>query len=90
MQSVLSGSYDFYLEHEGVWLQDSSEGSINIPWILSLALAEGNACTAAIGAMAWTYPEPEWGWDAGGPGKDIGPGQQMFIGGSVGGFIVSW
>lgn len=90
MQIGLDGSYDYYLEKEGAWLQDSSEGSINIPWILSIALAQGNATTRAIGESAWTWPEPEWGWDAGGPGKDIGPGQQMFTGGAIGGFIVSW
>jgi hypothetical protein len=90
MQSALAGSYDWYLEREGAWLGDSSEGSINIPWILSIALAEGNAATVALGETANIFPEPEWGFDAGGAAKDIGPQEQMWIGGGVGGFIVSW
>jgi hypothetical protein len=89
-RDALVGSYEFLLEREGVWLQDSSEGSINIPWILSVALMEGNAATKALGETANIFPEPEWGWDTGLPGRDIGPGQQMWMGGAVGGFIRSW
>jgi hypothetical protein len=88
MQAALEGSYEWYLEREGAWLSDSSEGSINIPWVLGLALAEGNAATVALGQMAWTYPEPEWGWDTTGPGQDTR--LQQWMGGAVGGWIRSW
>jgi len=90
MQIGLDGSYDYYLEKEGAWLGDSSEGSINIPWLLGIALAEGNAATKALGEGANVYCEPEWGFDVSGSAKDVAPGQQMWIGGAVGGFIVSW
>jgi hypothetical protein len=88
MQSALVGSYESYLEWEGAWLGDSSEGSINIPWLLGIALAEGNASTKALGEMAWTWPEPEWGWDATGPGQDTRI--QQWVGGATGGWIRSW
>jgi len=90
MQAALSGSYDWYLEREGAWLSDSSEGSINIPWVLSVALSEGNASTKALGETAWAWPEPEWGFEGGEPGRDIAPGEQQWIGGAVGGWIQSW
>lgn len=90
MQSALAGSYSWYLELENATAELSSEGSINIPWLLGLALAEGNAATKALGETANLFPEPEWGFDVSGSGKDIGPGQQMWVGGGVGGFIVSW
>lgn len=88
MQSALAGSYESYLEWEGVWLGDSSEGSINIPWLLGIALAEGNASTKALGEMPWQDgPEPESGWDATG-GQDTRI--QMWMGGATGGWIRSW
>lgn len=87
MQAALAGSYDYYLEREGAWLGDSSDGSINIPWVLSIALSQGNAATVALGAMAWTWPEPEWGWDSTG-GQDTR--LQQWIGGGIGGWIQSW
>jgi hypothetical protein len=90
MQAALAGSYSWYLELENGTAELASEGSINIPWILGLALAEGNAATKALGETANIFPEPEWGWDQGEPGKDIGPGQQMWMGGGVGGWIRSW
>lgn len=90
MQIGLDGSYEWYLEKEGVWLGDSSEGSIPIAWIIGIALAMGNAYTKALGETANIYPEPEWGFDAGGPGMDIGPQEQMWMGGATGGWIRSW
>jgi hypothetical protein len=90
-QIGLEGSYEWYLEREGAWMQDSSEGSINIAWILGLALALGNAATKALGETANVFCEPEWGWDQGLPGRDTGPGyQDTWLGGATGGFIVSW
>ena len=86
MQAALAGSYDWYLEREGVWL-GGTDDSINIPWILGLAISEGNASTKAIGEGAWTYPEPEWGFDASG-GQDTR--LQQWMGGGVGGWIRSW
>jgi hypothetical protein len=88
MQAALVGSYDFYLEREGAWLDQSAEGSVNIPWVLDLALSEGNATTVAIGQSAWTWPEPEWGWDTTGPGQDTR--LQQWMGGGIGGWIRSW
>lgn len=90
MQVALAGSYEWYLEREGVWLGDSSEGSINIPWLLALAVSLGNATTVALGSNVIREFEPEWGWEALGVGKDIRPGEQMFVGGGVGGWIQSW
>lgn len=90
MQAALAGSYSWYLELENGTAELSSEGSINIPWILGLALAEGNAATKALGETANIFPEPEWGFDSTGIGRDIGPDQQMWMGGATGGFIVSW
>lgn len=90
MQSALAGSFEWYLEREGVWLGDSSDGSINIPWVLAISLAQGNATTVALGANVIRELDPEWGWEALGVGKDIGPGQQMWLGGSTGGWIRSW
>jgi hypothetical protein len=91
-QAALAGSYDWYLEREGAWLGDSSEGSINIPWVLGIAVAEGNATTKALGDTAWWWPEPEWGWDATGLGATVGaPDQNLGMwGGGTGGWIRSW
>lgn len=90
MQAALAGSYSYYLELENGTAEISSEGSINIPWVLGLALSEGNALTKALGETANVFCEPEWGFDVTGGGKDIHPGDQMWMGGGVGGFIVSW
>lgn len=90
MQAALAGSYSWYLEIENGTAELASEGSINIPWILGIALAEGNAATKALGETANLWPEPEWGFDVTGGGKDIRPGEQMWVGGGVGGFIRSW
>lgn len=92
MQSALAGSYSWYHEVEGGFGvgDPSSEGSINIPWILDLALSEGNASTKAIADGANAWPEPEWGFDQDSPGQDIHPGDKQWIGGGIGGFIVSW
>ena len=90
MQAGLDGSYAWYLEIEGGYSEPSSEGSINIPWVLGLALSEGNAATKAIGESSVWWPEPEWGWDQDSPGQDIHPGEQQWVGGGIGGFIRSW
>lgn len=89
-QIGLEGSYESYLEWEGAWLQDSSEGSVNIPYLLGISLALGNAYTKALSETANVYIEPEFGWDASGGVKDIGPQDQMWMGGGAGGWIVSW
>ena len=89
-QAGLEGSYSWYLEVEGAWLDQSSEGSINIPWLLSISNSLGNAYTQALSENAVAYIDPEFGWEAAGGGQDIAPGQQMWMGGGTGGFIVSW
>jgi hypothetical protein len=88
-QCPLAGSYSYYLENENA-LYEMAAGSINIPWLMGLALGEGNGGTAALAANAVVFCEPEWGFEGGGIGKDIGPGQQMVIGGSTGGNVVAW
>lgn len=88
MQCPLAGSYSWYLELEG-GLYEPAAGSINIPWLLGLSVSMGNAGTRALADNAVVFCEPEWGFDVMG-GKDIGPGQQMFVGGSTGGQIVAW
>jgi hypothetical protein len=90
MQIGLEGSYEWYLGIEGGYSEPSSDGSINIPWLLSISLALGNAATKALGEGCNIFTEPEWGWDAGEPGKDIGPNESMWVGGGSGGFIRSW
>lgn len=87
MQAALAGSYEWYLEREGAWLGDSSEGSINIPWLVGISVATGNAATKALGETANIYAEPEWGWDSYG-GQDTR--LQQWIGGGLGGWIRSW
>lgn len=89
MQCPLIGSYSYYLELEG-GLCEPAAGSINIPWLLGLSVGQGNAFTTALASNAQVFCEPEWGWDVSGGGKDIGPGQQMVVGGNTGGQIVQW
>ncbi len=89
MQCPLAGSYSWYLELEG-GLYEPAAGSINIPYLCGIMVAQGNAATTALAANAVVFSEPEWGWDVSGGGKDIGPGQQMFTGGSTGGGIIAW
>ena len=88
-QCPLAGSYSYYLELEG-GMNEPSSGSINIPWLAGLCTSMGNGMTQALAANAVVFCEPEWGWDVSGSGKDIGPGQQMIVGGSTGGMIVQW
>lgn len=88
-QCPLAGSYSYYLEMEGA-LYEPAAGSINIPWLAGLCTSIGNATTQALAKNAVVFCEPEWGWDVSGGGKDIGPGQQMVVGGSTGGMIVQW
>lgn len=88
-QCPLAGSYSDYLEIENS-LYEMASGSINIPWLYSLCVSEGNAATSALAANAVVFCEPEYGWEATGMNKDIGPGQQMVTGGSYGGMIVAW
>jgi len=89
MQCPLAGSYSYYLENEGS-LYEPAAGSINIPWLAGLMISEGNAATSALAANCVVFSEPEWGWEATGINKDIGPGQNMVVGGSTGGAIVAW
>jgi hypothetical protein len=68
----------------------TSEGidSVNIPWLLSISLAIGNATTEAIGRNAVVFSEPEWGEIVGaGVGSMYGNGG---IGSGEGGLYVSW
>lgn len=88
-QCPLAGSYSDYLAMEG-GLYEPASGSINIPWLVGLCISEGNGNTSALAKNAVVFCEPEWGFDGGGAGKDIGPGQQMFVGGSTGGQIIAW
>ena len=88
-QCPLDGSYSAYLEAENSTYEMAS-GSINIPWLYGLCVSDGNANTAALAANCVVFSEPEWGWEATGINKDIGPGQNMVVGGSTGGMIVAW
>ncbi|MBO0912686.1 MAG: hypothetical protein J2P13_12915 [Acidobacteria bacterium] len=90
MQVGLDGSYSWYLENEGGFICDTPN-AIPIAWVIGISLAEGIAYTKALGETANVWPEPEWGWEAGSPGMDIGPlNQQQWLGGATGGFIRSW
>ena len=63
-------------------------GSVNIPWLLSISVAIGNATTQAIGQNAVIFTEPEWGEATGmGKGSLYGSGG---IGSGEGGLYVSW
>jgi hypothetical protein len=88
-QCPLAGSYSWYLELEG-GISEGSPGNMNIPWLLGIMVSMGNAGTSALANNAVVFCEPEWGWDVSGGGKDIGPGQQMIVGGSSGGMVVAW
>jgi hypothetical protein len=88
-QCPLAGSYSWYLELEG-GICEPAAGSLNIPWLVGIMAAEGNAGTSALAKNAVVFCEPEWGWDTSGVGKDVGPGQQMVVGGSAGGMVVAW
>ncbi len=88
-QCPLAGSYSWYLELEG-GISEGSPGNMNIPWLLGIMVAQGNAGTSALAHNAVVFCEPEWGWDVSGGGKDIGPGQQMIVGGSSGGMVIAW
>jgi hypothetical protein len=91
MQIGLEGSYSAYIEAENGWIVDTTDGSINIAWVIAISLAEGIAYTKAIGEGTNLFPEPEWGWDQDSPGMDIGPlNQQMWLGGATGGWISQW
>ena len=66
-------------------------GSVNIPWLLSISVAIGNATTQAIAQNAVIFTEPEWGLDVSGAGAGAG---SMYgsggIGSGEGGLYVSW
>lgn len=47
---------------------EGSADSLNIPWLLSISVAVGNATTQAIGKNAVVFCEPEWGFDMTGQG----------------------
>src|SRR5262249_18014970 len=89
MQCPLAGSYTEYLADSGS-LYEPASGSINIPWLAGLCISQGNGLTSALAKNAVVFSEPEYGLEVSGSGKDIGPGQQMMVGGSAGGLIVAW
>lgn len=64
---------------------EGDANSINIPWLLSLSLAIGNATTQAIDMNAVVCCEPEWG-EVGGLGKATMSGGS----GEGGGIYVGW
>lgn len=88
-QCPLAGSYSYYLENEGS-LYEPASGSINIPWLAGLCISEGNGLTSALASNCIVFSEPEWGIENTGINKDIGPGQNMVMGGNTGGMIVAW
>ena len=68
---------------------EGDANSLNIPWLLSLSVAIGNATTQAIDFNAGVVCEPEWGFDITGSGKGsmYGNGGQ---GSGEGGLYVGW
>ena len=60
---------------------EGDANSINIPWLLSISVAVGNATTQAIGKNAVVFCEPEWGFDITGAGQ----GSMYGNGGTSGG-----
>jgi hypothetical protein len=67
---------------------EGDAGSINIPWLLSISVAVGNATTQAIGRNAVVFSEPEWGFDTGAGKASMYTGGGT--GGGEGGLYVSW
>lgn len=63
--------------------------SVNIPWLLSISVAIGNATTQAIGMNAVVFSEPEWGFDITGAGVGSMYGNGG-IGSGEGGLYVSF
>lgn len=66
-----------------------SEPTANIPWLLSISVARGNAATAAIAKNCVVFCEPEWGCDITGGGKSRAGGHTQ-AGGPSGGLTVAW
>jgi len=59
--------------------------SINIPWLLALSVAVGNATTCAISKNCVVFSDPEWG-ESGGLGR-----ASLYNGsGEGGGVYVGW
>jgi hypothetical protein len=80
------------IEPMDVWYAEIGElncggggDSINIPWLLSISLAIGNATTKAISQNCVVFSEVEWGEGTGG-------GKVSMYGGSGegGGVYVGW
>jgi hypothetical protein len=88
-QCPLAGSYSDYLAWEN-GVSEPGSGSLNIPYLMGIMVSMGNAATSALAKNAIVFCEPEWGFDVSGSGKDIGPRQQMIVGGSSGGMIVAY
>jgi hypothetical protein len=64
---------------------EGDANSVNIPWLLSISLAVGNATTEAISKNCVVFTDPEWG-EATGLGKGVmGAGS-----GEGGGCYVGW
>jgi len=84
----LQGLDSWYVEIENLTAEGSGD-SINIPWLLSISLAVGNATTEAIGKNAVVFSEPEWGFDITGTGKGSLYGNGG-IGSGEGGLYVSF
>lgn len=78
----------WFTEVEGIGFV-GYEGSINIPWLLGISVARGNALTAAIAKNAVVFCEPEWGFDITGSGKGSLYGSGG-IGTGEGGLYVNW
>jgi len=81
--------YDVWYADTGEARSEGGAGGVNIPWLLSLSLAIGNATTQAIDMNAIVCCEPEWGFDMTGAGKGslYGNGGE---GGGTGGLYVGW
>ena len=68
---------------------EGDANSVNIPWLLSLSIAQGNAFTEAIDLNAVVTCEPEWGLDITGAGQGSMYGNGG-TGSGEGGLYVSW
>ena len=78
---------EWYSAIEGLTAEGDGS-SINIPWLLSISVAIGNATTQAIGRNAVVFSEVEWGEGTGaGKGSMYGSGG---TGGGEGGLYVSF
>lgn len=87
-----AGEWELRLEDAGI-LTDACDGR-NWAYLIEIALAEGNARTAALALNAVVFCEPEWGFDIVGVGGGNYRGSFLAGGGQfgniAGGLTVAW